>query len=74
MSERLLTLKEVCSRLSMSRSALWRLRMDIDYTGRKLGANFPPSVSLPGSGTIRWREAVLDRWVLEQAGNGGNQK
>ncbi len=65
--ERLLTLKDVCRKLGASRSSLFRLRADMDYRGRKLGAEFPQSISVPGIGTLRWRESDLDRWIRAQA-------
>lgn len=56
MSTRLLKLNEVCHKLSVSRSFIYR--------HMKLG-RFPRAVEL-GRNCVRWREADIDAWIEQK--------
>jgi prophage regulatory protein len=52
-NNRLLTIKEVASKLGISRGTVWRMTRD---------GTFPPKVSITGR-SVRWRESEVDEWI-----------
>jgi predicted DNA-binding transcriptional regulator AlpA len=61
MHVRILRAKEVCDRLSISATTLWR------WTQRK--GVFPKPIAIPGSSVKGWHESTVDAWINEHYGN-----
>ena len=57
MSEQLIDVKEVCRRVSISRTHLWQMERN---------GEFPRATRI--GRILRWRAAEVDKWILERTG------
>jgi predicted DNA-binding transcriptional regulator AlpA len=56
MREKILRTKDVCQRLGVSATTLWRWRKD---------GSFPNSKNIPGSSIQGWTESTVNGWITE---------
>ncbi|QEY13286.1 AlpA family transcriptional regulator [Cellvibrio sp. KY-YJ-3] len=64
MRETFLRTQQVCDRLNISATTLWRWR--------KAG-HFPDAKSLPGSSIQGWAESTVDNWISQNFGVKGGE-
>jgi prophage regulatory protein len=58
-NERIITLKEVCERIPLTRQSIWRMARD----GR-----FPPPIRLTAS-RVGWRLSLILAWIADRESN-----
>lgn len=59
MEETILRINEVCERLGVSDTTLWRWRR---------AKSFPEPKSIPGSSVKGWTATTINEWILENFG------